>query len=90
MILDALEMVKHDVIGFTKAAQECSNQQMRQTIIQFRDNAEQNQMNLVKLATEKGWYIPSPSVDPNTVQQVKQQINNAFTASKGSPVHMQV
>lgn len=90
MILDALAMVKHEIVDLTKAAIECSNQQLRQTIMQLRDSAEQNHMNLTQVATENKWYIPSPTVDSNIAQQVKQQLSSASFSTVGNPMHVRV
>ncbi|NMB38381.1 MAG: spore coat protein [Firmicutes bacterium] len=90
MVLDALAMVKHEIVDLTKAAIECSNQQLRQTIIQLRDTAEQNHMNLTQIANENKWYIPSPIVDSQLAQQVKQQLSSASFSTVGNPMHVKV
>ncbi len=78
MVMDALEMVKHEIVDFTKAAEECSNQNVRQTMLQFRNQAEQLQVQLSQIATQRGWYIPSPQVDDAMVQQTKQQLQQTI------------
>ncbi len=86
MMMDALEMVKHEIVDLTKAAEECSNPQLRQAIIEFRNGAEQTQVQLSKMATEKGWYISSPQADQNQMQQLKQQLSNAAAQTQGQPM----
>lgn len=86
MVMDALEMVKHEILDLTIAAEECSTQNVRQSMLQFRNQAEQTQLQLAQLASQKGWYIPSPPVDDTQVQQVKQQLQNSARMVAAAPV----
>ncbi|NLV92486.1 MAG: spore coat protein [Firmicutes bacterium] len=77
MVMDALSCVKHEIIDYTKAAQEASNQNVRQAFLQIRNQAEQMQLQLAEIAMENGWYVPSPPADPTVVQQTKHQLQQA-------------
>lgn len=81
MVMDALAAVKHEIVDLTIAAEECSSQNVRQAMLNFRNQAEQTQMQLSQLAAQKGWYIPSPQVDDNIVQQVKSRLQQSVGAT---------
>lgn len=74
MVLDTLTAVKHEIVDLTMAALESSNQNVREAFVQFRNEAEQLQMQLAQLATQKGWYVPSPAANDTEIQQVKQKL----------------
>jgi len=90
MVLDALASVKHDIVDLTKAAEETSNESLRQSLLQFRNQAEQTQVQLAQLAASKGWYIPSPPAGDNEIQQTKQQFQNVLSEANRDPVHVRV
>lgn len=90
MVMDALETVKHEIIDLTKAAEECSNQDLRQSILEFRNQAEQTQVQLAQFASERGWYIPSPAADHSQVQQVKQHLQNGANQTNNRPMGVRV
>ena len=68
---DCLDMLKHGCMEKTKAASECSNNQLRSTLIQMRDTCEQTQQQFSQTVTQKGWYLPSNSADQNEISRVK-------------------
>lgn len=71
-----LEMAKHQVQDFTTAAVESSGQ-LRQTLIQMRNQSEQDQAQLAQYAIQNNWYIPAGPVDRNEVQRVANFYRNA-------------
>lgn len=81
MVIDALTAVKHEIVDPTIAALECNNPNVRQAFIQFRNEAEQLQMQLAQIAAQKGWYVPSPPANDTEIQQVKQQLTVSVQAS---------
>ena len=50
---------------------QASNQQLRQTIQQIRNNCEQSQYQLYQMAEQKGYYQPAAQANPQEIQQVK-------------------
>ena len=69
---DALDMAKHESVEYTKAAIECSDQNLRNMFLDFARECLQEQWNLYRLAEKKGWYIPAAPADVQEIQQVRQ------------------
>lgn len=81
MASDTLDMMKHSVPELTKSAMECSNTQLRSTLIQMRDSCEQKQQQFSQMLTQKGWYLPSNQANQSEITRVK-----SFLQSGGTPV----
>ncbi len=64
-----LEETKHTIEDLTRAGLESSGN-LKQTLIQMRDQCEQSQERLAQLATQKGWYQPAAPASPQDVQSV--------------------
>lgn len=71
MINDALGATKASIGSYKHAITECSNQQLRSTLQQLRDEAEQFQYQLYQIAEQKGYYVPAAPANANDIQQVK-------------------
>jgi spore coat protein CotF len=71
MVSDILCGTKSSIDSYTKAITECANQQLRGTLQQLRNEAEQFQYQLFQIAEQKGYYTPAPPANSNDVQQVK-------------------
>jgi spore coat protein CotF len=84
MCLDLLADKKVAATELTKAASECSSQQLRQTLIQMRNSCEQDQMRIGQLATQKGWYLPADKCDQQQLQRVEQYYHASANASMQS------
>lgn len=67
---DVIDMVKHSALDLTRIALECSNTQLKQTIIQMRNKAEQSQQEIYQIASTNGWYVKSPQADDTDISQV--------------------
>ncbi len=72
MVSDILTGTKASIDSYTKAITECANQQLRSTLQQLRNEAEQLQYQLFQIAEQKGYYKPAPPpANTNDIQQVK-------------------
>ncbi|WP_324717990.1 spore coat protein [Carboxydochorda subterranea] len=69
---DVLDMLKHRATGLTKAAIECSDINLRNTLLQMRQFDEGAQWELYRLMEQKGWYLPSGRADATEIQKVRQ------------------
>lgn len=74
MVNDALSMVKSDLTFYANAISECANPNLRSTIQQIRNNCENSQFELYKLAQSKGFYKPAMMANDSDVQQVRSQL----------------
>lgn len=77
MINDAIAMTKQSIHCYQNAIVECANQQLRSTLQQLRNEAEQFQYQLFQIAEQKGYYRPSPMAKADDIQQVKSGLSSA-------------
>ena len=78
MILDALDIAKTGSVDLTKAATESSNQALRQTLLQIRNNCEQSQQQLAQIAQSKHFYIPAPPAQQQDVATISQFLHQSI------------
>lgn len=87
--LDFLLGSKSTIIDLTKAALEASaSSQLKQTLLQMRDQAEQTHEEIYHIAERTGAYIPSAPVDHKYVNRVGQffqqnMVNNQYQGGFG-------
>ena len=74
MVNDALASMKSGLTAYETAITECSNTQLRSTLQQIRNNDENSQYELYKIAESKGFYQPAQMVNESEIQQVKNQM----------------
>lgn len=64
-----LEATKHSIEDLTKAGLESSGN-LKQTLVQMRNQCEQSQERLAQLAIQKGWYQPAAPANQQDIQTV--------------------
>ncbi len=74
MVNDILSGVKADLTAYQTAITECENMNLRQTLIQIRDNDESFQYELFKIAQTKGYYKPAAKATVTEIQNVKNEL----------------
>lgn len=79
-------MAKHESLEYTKAAIECSHQNIRQMFLGFAQECLQEQWSLYQLAEKKGWYLPSASASQQEIQQIRQHYQQAVQNVTRQPV----
>ncbi len=72
--LDTLESEKHIVKDLTNAIVETGNQNLKETLKQMRNQAEQDHHEIYKIAEQNGWYMAAA----NASQQNISQFNDFF------------
>ncbi len=77
MVNDILSMTKSGLAEYAKTISECSNQQLRQTLQQIRNQDEQFQYNLYKLAEQKGYYQPAETANQQDVAHLRSQLSGS-------------
>ena len=75
IVLDILSGSKASIASYTTAITECSNPQLRSTLQTLRNEAETAQYQLWQIASQKGYYVPAPAADQNSVNQVKTDLS---------------
>lgn len=76
MVNDILAGTKSSINVYTHAIMETSNQQLRNTLIQLRDEAEKMQYQIYQMAEQKGWYMPAPQADQTDVNKIKSTLSS--------------
>lgn len=77
MVNDILAGTKSSINVYTHAIMETSNQQLRNTLIQLRDEAEKMQYQIYQMAEQKGWYMPAPQANQTDVNKIKSSLSSA-------------
>lgn len=77
MVNDAINMTKLSINCYHSAIVECANQQLRNTLQQLRNEAEQFQYQLFQIAEQKGYYHPAPTAKADDIQQVKSGLSGS-------------
>lgn len=84
IVLDVLTGLKASIESYAKMIIECCDLNLRQTLQQMRNEAEQSQYNLYKIAEKKGYYIPSPKDTDYEIQDLKSKLTQCITAKNGA------
>jgi len=74
IVLDVLGGVKASLSCYATFISETANPALRQTFQQMRDGDEKFQYDLYKIATQKGYYVPSPQADQQAISSVKSSL----------------
>ena len=77
IVLDILSGSKASIGSYTTAITECSNPQLRSTLQTLRNEAETAQYQLWQIASQKGYYVPAPVADQNSVNRVKTNLSSS-------------
>ena len=74
MVNDILESTKAGLTTYQGIISEAENIQLRQTIQQLRNNDEQFQYELYKVAQSKGYYTPAGQAQQTEIDKVKNEV----------------
>jgi len=81
IVNDLIVGTKASINAYTTAIQECSNQQLRSTLQNLRNEAEQFQYQLYQMAEQKGYYTPAPQANKNDINQIKSSLQSAISGT---------
>ena len=76
--LDALESEKHIVLDLTGAIVETSNQNLKDTFKQMRNQAEQTHHEIYQIAEQNGWYMAAGNADGQQINKFNNFFNQTF------------
>lgn len=74
MMNDILDNVKSSLTTYQGVISEAANMQLRQTIQQIRNNCENSQYEIFKIAQAKGYYQPAAQATQTEIMDVKNQL----------------
>ena len=76
MVNDVLSMINSSLAGYANIIAQTDNIGLRQTLQQIRNNDETSQLDLAKIAEQKGYYVPAVKATDTEVSTVKNQFMN--------------
>ncbi|MED4354295.1 spore coat protein [Schinkia azotoformans] len=74
MVSDYLAGLNASLTGYAHMISESNNSELRQTLIQMRNQDESRQRTLYSYALQKGYYKPAAPASDQVVQQLKSQL----------------
>lgn len=74
MVNDYLAGINASLTGYAHIIAQTNNSELRQTLIQMRDQDESRQRTLYNFALQKGYYKPAAPASDEVVQQLKTQL----------------
>jgi spore coat protein CotF len=77
IVNDVINMTKLSLSCYQTAIVECANQQLRNTLQQLRNEAEQFQYQMFQIAEQKGYYTPAPTAKTDEIQQIKSALSGS-------------
>lgn len=74
MVSDYLAGLNASLTGYAHMISESNNSELRQTLIQMRNQDESRQRTLYSYALQKGYYQPAAPASDQVIQQLKSQL----------------
>lgn len=74
MVNDILNSIKAELVMFQQAISETENMQLRNTFQQIRNNYENSQYEILKVAQTKGYYKEMEEATIQEIMKVKSEI----------------
>lgn len=75
IVNDVLSMTCSSINQYNTAIPHVTNQTLRNTLLQLRDEAEQFQSQLYQISEQKGYSIPAQQATQQEIQQTKSSLN---------------
>lgn len=76
MVSDYLAGINASLSSYAGYINESNNTELRQTLIQLRNQDEARQRTIYNYALNKGYYQPAAPASPEKVQQIKTQLTS--------------
>ncbi|WP_430786559.1 spore coat protein [Virgibacillus flavescens] len=76
MVSDYLAGLNASLTGYAGFISESNNEQLRQTLIQLRNQDEARQRKIYNYALENGYYQPAAPASSEVIQQLKTQLTS--------------
>lgn len=77
MVADALTGINGELVRFAEMIPQTENQELKNTLKQFRNACETSQEQLYQMAREKSYYVPAAKATEQEIEHVK----SLFTSS---------
>ncbi len=74
MVSDYLAGLNASLTGYANMISQANNSELRQTLIQMRNQDESRQRTIYSYAMQKGYYQPAAPASDQVIQQLKSQL----------------
>jgi len=81
IVLDVLNGAKASIGNYATFITETANPALRQTLQQMRDGDEKFQLDLYKIAEQKGYYVCSPSASQQDLTSLKSTLTETMATN---------
>lgn len=71
MVSDSLNNLNNSLSNYAGTIAQAENPQLRQTLVQIRNNCEASQFELFQLAKQRNYYQPAQPASQQDIQQVR-------------------
>ncbi len=88
MMNDVLTGLKSSIANYGRVISECDDENLRRTIQQIRNDCEQYQWQMAKLAEQKNYYQPAEKATDQQVQTVRSQVSPGGAGGINIRTHM--
>lgn len=84
MVTDALNSINSGLKSMADMIAQTENTELRQTLIQMRNDAEKCQFELYSIAKQKNYYQPAQKASEDQIMKVKNYVTNQSMSSSQS------
>jgi len=84
MVNDALNNINSSLASYASAISQTENLDLRNTLIQMRNQAETSQYDLYCIAKRLNYYVPAHQASQEAIDQVKAAVSGCSCSSKES------
>jgi len=77
MVADTLAGINGELVRFGEMIPQTENQELKQTLKQFRNACEKSQEELFQIARDKSYYVPAAKATQEEVDHVKNLFKTA-------------
>lgn len=81
MVTDALNSINSGLKSMADMIAQTENPELRQTLIQMRNDAEKCQFELYSIAKQKNYYQPAQKASEDQIMKVKNYVTNQSMSS---------
>ena len=80
MVNDALNNINSALTSYASAISQTENKELRNALIQMRNQAETSQYDLYMIAKNKSYYVPAQQASQDEINQVKAELSSCSNA----------
>ncbi|MCL2718317.1 MAG: spore coat protein [Lachnospiraceae bacterium] len=71
MVTDTLVGINGELVSFASMIPQTENEELKQTLMQFRNACEQSQEEIFQIARERSYHVPAPKASQKDVDHLR-------------------